>query len=113
MKSPSPKPQTWSNEPLTPSQQSSATHAYPHSFAANSSTRNAEPNNSQHKSTHTKEKPAMDTNHLQQQNTSLRNQLDKRMRLVWAAMIFGIIAGMALMAIIAMPPVTFGPEVWS
>lgn len=47
------------------------------------------------------------------ENAFLREQLAKRMRLVWASMLFGVIVGLVLATICTMPPVTFGPEVWS
>lgn len=47
------------------------------------------------------------------ENAFLREQLAKRMRLVWASMLFGVIVGLVLAAIFSIAPVSFGPEVWS
>lgn len=43
----------------------------------------------------------------------LREQLVKRLRFAWAMLFFGILIGIVLTIICTMPPVTFGPEVWS
>lgn len=47
------------------------------------------------------------------ENACLRDQLAKRLRLVWASLIFGIIVGLVLATIFGCAPTTFGPEVWS
>lgn len=47
------------------------------------------------------------------ENACLRDQLAKRLRLVWAALIFGIIVGLVLAIVFGYAPTTFGPEVWS
>ena len=47
------------------------------------------------------------------ENAFLREQLAKRMRLVWASMLFGVIVGLVLATIVGIAPTSFGPEVWS
>lgn len=47
------------------------------------------------------------------ENAFLREQLAKRMRLVWASMLFGVIVGLVLATTFSIAPTSFGPEVWS